>query len=447
MQKIYRRAASIIVLAFSVGSGLNGIAQQSAPPKLASNKPTPPPAQPAQLTPEQKFVVDTVKMAVALPQSDQQDRLRVLSTAADVISPIDKKMAKSFWSQGVGIESELVRLGQTPAVSMMANGQGDCLAVQSFVENLPDNAALRAEQALIGAVTTCPKQALDPVSRKLDAALSKNVVAPRALMATMQAQGEKSAWSQDRFAKMFASLPDPNKDNAAEAENFAAMYTQMAPQVNKDVATTAGLQLLHWLGKLQDSPLRGLAIRITNDAMQQALGDEAYQKAMQSDVVAFTTVQNAGPEREIERPQEDNPSVLAAMDNQGSDQTERLRSLPPTTRAREAAADGFAAGTSGNKQQAGKYFDVAFSAADEVWDARTEQTAAASNAQPADATAKTNVVSKTDAASIVQEISEAAAQVDSVNALTRAQKLRDSSAQAISMLAVARVVASNGVAK
>jgi len=69
---------------------------------------------------------------------------------------------------------------------------------------------------------------------------------------------------------------------------------------------------------------------------------------------------------------------------------------------------------------------MAFSAADEVWDARTPDQ---------------------NAAAVVQEISEAAAQVDSLNALTRAQKLRDSSAQAIAMLAVARVVASNGVTK
>jgi hypothetical protein len=48
---------------------------------------------------------------------------------------------------------------------------------------------------------------------------------------------------------------------------------------------------------------------------------------------------------------------------------------------------------------------------------------------------------------VVQEISEAAAQVDSLNALTRAQMLHDSSAQAIAMLAVARVVASNGVTR
>ena len=88
--------------------------------------------------------------------------------------------------------------------------------------------------------------------------------------------------------------------------------------------------------------------------------------------------------------------------------------------------DGFATGTGGNKQQASKYFDMAFSAADEVWDARTPEQ---------------------NAAAVVQEISEAAAQVDSLNALSRAQKLRDSSAQAIAMLAVARVVASNGVTR
>lgn len=426
MQKMLGRAAAIAVLIFDLGLCLNGMAQ-SAPPKLAAKPPAADPARGPgkQLSPEQKFVVDTVKMAVALPESDQQDRLRVLSTAADVISTIDKKMAKSFWTEGVNIESDLVRLGETPAVSMMANGQADCMAVESFVENLPENAALRAEQALIGAVTMCSKQTLDSVSRKLDAAVSKGVVPSRALMATMQAQGEGSPWSQEHFAKMFSSLPDPH-DNAAEAENLAAMYAQMAPQVAKDVATKAGLQLLHWLGKLEDSPLRGLSIRIANDAMQQALGDEAYQKAMQSDVVAFTTVQNMGPDREIERPKEENVSVLTALSNGGADQTDRLRGLPPPMRAREAAADGFAAGSSGNKQQAGKYFDVAFSAADEVWDARTPQI---------------------DAAAIVQEISEAAAQVDSVNALTRAQKLRDSSAQAISMLAVARVVASNSATK
>src|SRR4029077_4585123 len=100
--------------------------------------------------------------------------------------------------------------------------------------------------------------------------------------------------------------------------------------------------------------------------------------------------------------------------------------VPHTGRGVGTPVMGFTPGPSGNKQQARRYFDMAFSAADEVWDARTPET---------------------NAAAVVQEISEAAAQVDSINALTRAQKLRDSSAQAIAMLAVARVVASNGVAK
>ncbi len=163
-------------------------------------------------------MIDTVKMAVALPESDPQDRLRVLSTAADVVSPIDKKMARGFWNEGARIETDLVRVGQTPAVSMMSSGLVDCAAALNFVENLPDSAVLHAEQSLIGAITSCPKQTLDPVSRKLDAGLEKRIVASRALMAAMAAQGEGSAWSQQHFAKMFDALPDP-KENAAEAEN------------------------------------------------------------------------------------------------------------------------------------------------------------------------------------------------------------------------------------
>jgi hypothetical protein len=412
-----------VFVAGGLGWSVHGTAQRAGVKNPAKPQPV---AQNtvSKLSPEQKFVLDTVRMAVALPESDQQDRLRVLSTAAEVVSTIDKKMARSLWSEGARLESELVRLGRTPAVSMMSSGQADCATAQNFVENLPESAALRAEQSLIGAVTTCSRQTLDAVSRKLDAALDKRIVPSRALMAAMQAQGESSAWSQQHFAKMFESLPD-TRENAAEAENLAQMYAQVSGQVDKEVAARTGLELLDWLAKVEDTPLRGLSIRITTGAMQQTLGAEAYQKALQSDVVAGTLAQNPGEEREIQRPELESVSVLTAMGSR-EDQTERLRGLPPTTRAREAAAHGFAAGTSGNKPQARRYFDLAFSAADEVWDARTPDI---------------------NAAAIVQEISEAAAQVDSVNALTRAQKLRDSSAQAIAMLAVARVVASNGVAK
>ena len=132
MQSIYRLLAAVAVL----GASLSGTAQQAnvkkpAKPQAASQNAVP------KLSAEQKFVLDTVKMAVALPQPEQQDRLRVLSAAADVVSTIDKKMARSLWSEGVRIESELIQIGQTPAVSMMSSGQADCAAAQSFVENLP----------------------------------------------------------------------------------------------------------------------------------------------------------------------------------------------------------------------------------------------------------------------------------------------------------------------
>ncbi|HKW75687.1 MAG TPA: hypothetical protein VJN64_09200 [Terriglobales bacterium] len=407
-----------VIFALSLGA----IAQ--TPALRASNNPQQKrPA--AKLTPQQKFVIDTVQMAVALPQPDPQDRLRVLSTAADVVATIDRKMAKNFWREGVRIESDLINVGQTPAVSMMSTGQADCNSAENFVENLPPASALQAEQSLIGALTSCSKQTLDSVSRKLDTAMQKNVIPSRALMAAMEAHGDGSPWSQEHFDRMFASLPDPT-DYKNEAENFAAMYAQMAPQVNKDVAQKAGLELLDWLGKLEDSPMRGMAIRITSGSMQQSLGDEAYQKALSTDVVANSVIQNAGPEREIQRPQEETVSVLEAMKDNGIDESDKLRKLPARQRAREAAAHGFAVGTAGQKQQAAKYFDIAFAAVDEAWDKRTPET---------------------NTAALVQEVGEAAAQVDSINALVRAQKLRDTSAQAIAMLAVARVVASNGIAR
>ena len=72
---------------------------------------------------------------------------------------------------------------------MMSSGLVKCAAALSFVENLPDAAVLRAEQSLIGAITSCPKQTLDPVSRKLNAGLEKRIVASRALMANLVSAG------------------------------------------------------------------------------------------------------------------------------------------------------------------------------------------------------------------------------------------------------------------
>lgn len=401
------------------------VAQQQAPKLKASSPQRQKQTVAPRLSPQQKFVLDTVNMAVALPESDLQDRLRVLASAAEVVSTVDGKIAKRLWREGVRIESDLIRVGQKPVLSLMSTGQADCTAAQSFVENLPDAAAFQAEQSLIGAVTSCQKQTLDTVARKIDAAMAKGVIPSRALMAVIEAQGSRSRWSQLHFEKMFDSLPDPH-DYAGEAENFAAMYARMTPDTDKELAARTGLKLLAWLGRLDDSPVRTLSIHITTGAMQQALGDEGYKAALQKDVAANATVQNAGVDREIERPQEDTVSVLEAMRDNGSDQSENLRGLPAVQRARQAAAHGFAAGTSGKKDQAAKYFDMAFAAVDEAWDARTPQV---------------------DTSAVVQEVGEAAAQIDSLSALSRAQALRDTSAQAIAMLAVARVVAANGVSR
>jgi hypothetical protein len=411
-----------IVLGLSLVPSATAQTAPAQPPKQNAQSPTR--TNPGQLTPGQKFVLDAVKTAVALPQADSQDRLRVLSTAVQVASPIDRNLAKSLWREGVGLESELIRAGQKPAVSMMASGPADCVAAQSFVENLPENMVAEAEQSLIGAVTSCPKQTLDPVSRKLDAALDKNIVAPRALAAVMQAHGTKSPWSQTHFEKMFASLPDP-KNASSEAQNLAGVYTLMAGEVSKDTAGKAGLGLLVWLGKLDDTPQRANAVIATAGAMRQALGEEGYRQALQSDVSANAIVQNAGRvAQKIEPAPHVQAPVLEAMRDPGSDQTERLRGLPADERARSAAAYGFAAGVGRNKVLATKYFDLAFAALDDAWESRTPEK---------------------NMAGLVQEVAEAAAQTDSVNAFQRAQKLRDASAQAIAMLAVARVVASNGV--
>ncbi|HKF21174.1 MAG TPA: hypothetical protein VKE93_06370 [Candidatus Angelobacter sp.] len=409
-------AVSLTCEAQNANPGTSGAAHTNSSPPAGNTK----------MGSEQKFVLDAVKTAVALPQPDPQDRLRVLASAAEVASTVDQKMAKGLWKEGVQIESELVRTGTAPAVSMMATGQGDCAAALNFIENVPKDAVLKAEQALIGAVTSCPKETLDPVSRKLDIGLENHIVAPRALMAAMEAQGPRSPWSQTHFEKMFASLPDA-KENAAEAENFAAMYARMSGEVDQDLARKAGLALLDWLGKLDDAPQRTTAITITTGAMQQALGPQGYRAALESDVMANSVVRSSATKEVTPKSApEEGTSVLEALANKGSDQSDRLREMPPNERARNAAAHGFAEGVSGDKAQAGKYFDMAYAAVDEAWESRD---------------------SASKSAALVQEVSEAAAHVDAVNALERAQRLRDSTAQALAMLAVARVVASSSMGR
>jgi hypothetical protein len=369
---------------------------------------------------QQKFVVDVVQSAVGLPQSDQQDRLRILAAAANVVSPIRPALAKQFAREGMRIEEELINAGETPAVSILNEGHVDCAAVQGFVENIPEPKVGAAEQSLISAASLCPKEALDPVKRKVQTALDQGVVAPRALLSVIEQVGARTPWAEQEFLKLFSSLPGKVEDYRNDAPNFAAMYARMAPEISKESASKAGIEMLNWISKMKDSGPRNLALNITTDAMKQALGNKGYEEALSSDVVAQGIAKSAGAPGEVEHEPDETVSVLQALNNRSVDRTAELAKMPPSKKAREAAASGFATGTEGDPKMATRYFDMAFAALNDVWDNRSEQK---------------------DAPEVIEEVSEAAAQVDAIDALKRTQRLQDPSAQAIGMLAVARVVA------
>jgi hypothetical protein len=365
-----------------------------------------------------KFVLDVVQSAVALPQPDPQDRLRVLSAAASLAAPIDSQMAKQFAKEGARIETELVASGQKPAVSMIAAGQVDCASALNFVQTIPPAAVLDAEQSLVGAVTNCP-ETRESAARKVEAGVQQGVVAARAILALMEYSGLKSQWSRQMFIKLFASLPADAAHYVNEAPNYAAMFVRAAPEMEKDAVKTAGLDLLLWMGKLPESNQRKVAVNMTTDTMRVILGPEAYDELLRSDVMAQQVAATADKDAALAPPQEESVSVLQAM-QKTDDRTSELAALPPSMRAREAAASGFASGTAGDRKTADHYFDIAFSSLDEVWSSRASLNASAPE--------------------VVQEVSEAAAQVDPTQALQRAQRLQDPSAEAIGMLAVARVV-------
>src|SRR5579864_4239324 len=47
-----------------------------------------------------KFVLDVVQSAVALPEADPQDRLRLLTEAVNVVAPIDQKLTQQLIKEG-----------------------------------------------------------------------------------------------------------------------------------------------------------------------------------------------------------------------------------------------------------------------------------------------------------------------------------------------------------
>lgn len=301
---------------------------------------------------------------------------------------------------------------------MLANGNVSCAATAEFISGIPVQAVGAAQQSIIGAVTSCPKQTLERARLLLDSALGQRIVAARALMAVMNQSGARSEWSQREFETVFSSLPK-NANAKKDAPLIAQLYANMAPNVDRDSASGAGLKLLDWLASTEDSGSRNMAINVTTSAMQKALGPKLYGEALRSDATAQSVAQLSGQSGQVETPEDESVSVLQAISQRGQDMSDQLRNLPPSLRAREAAADGFATGKAGDRDQANRDFDIAYSALNEVWSNRSPQK---------------------DVTGIIEEVNEAAAHVDAVAALQRAQRLDDPATQAIGMLAVARVV-------
>lgn len=385
---------------------------------VSTTAPTPTSAT-SQQNARQKFVVDVVHAAVGLQEADLQDRLRVLYAAANVVAPIDKDMAHQFAKQGIAIETKLVAEGQTPAVSMLAGGHVDCSSAVTYVQTVPPSSVFAAEQSILAAITLCPAQVEEAAEQKLEAGLEQGSVAARPILALMDADNMKSPWSQAIFSKVFASLPSDATTHADEAVNDATLFARAAPAVDKPLVKTAGAKFLLWLGQLPQSPQRDVAVNLTTGTLNDVLGKDGYAELLRSDPMLTQVASTAGQNAVLPAREEENVSVLRAMGDTG-DRTEQLNAMAPSLRAREAAASGFASGTSGDRTMADHYFDIAFSSVDEVWSERAS--------------------SKASAPAVVEEVSEAAAQVDPVAALQRSERLQDPSAEAISMLAVARVV-------
>ena len=154
-------------------------------------------------------------------------------------------------------------------------------------------------------------------------------------------------------------------------------------------------------------------------SLSNVLGKDGYAELLRSDLMAQQDANSAGKDTDLLRRKRSRFLCFAPWTTRVTAPTS-CKSMPPSLRAREAAASGFASGTLGDRKLADHYFDIAFSSLDEVWSDRASL--------------------KTSAPAVVEEVSEAAAQVDPVEALQRSERLQDPSAEAISMLAVAQVV-------
>ncbi len=374
-------------------------------------------SSPKELAQRKAFALNVLQSAVAIPQNDAQDRLRVLVAAARLANSVSPAWKKKLAREGIELESRLISSGEKPQVSMVEAGFVDCAAVSELVDAVRPEGMQAADRTVAAAVTQCPKQTLEAAERKLSDTLQHGSPAPLSLLATMRAAGAKSNWTLQQFDSVFSNLPDP-KTSAAQAPLFASLYENFSGSVDTASARNAGAKLMVWIGKMETGPERVQAATTAVRAVKKVVGVQRFQEIVESDPIAAQAAQLAGQPAQMPLPVEEQQVEVGRLDLKG-DHAGELEKEPAPRRAREAAGYGFAAANSGDKQLAERYFDIAFGALNDVW----------SNRLPG-----------TNVAGIVNEVSQAAANVDPVAALQHAQHLQESSAQAISMLAVADTV-------
>src|ERR1041384_5820149 len=99
--------------------------EPKVPPHPTRNTPgpvtggSPAPPQAAQ---RKQFALNVLQSAVALPQNDPQDRLRVLVSAARLANSLSPRWKKTLVHEGNELESRLIASGQQPRVSMVQEG-------------------------------------------------------------------------------------------------------------------------------------------------------------------------------------------------------------------------------------------------------------------------------------------------------------------------------------
>ncbi|PSH05617.1 MAG: hypothetical protein CXZ00_00250 [Acidobacteria bacterium] len=366
-----------------------------------------------------RFAYEAVRGAVAVTQRDPQDRLRVLGTAARVIAPIFPELAKIYIREGLRVEQALIQRGDQPESSMLNSGLIGCGVAQTLIENITVQQVDAADTTVVAAISTCPA-VVASAQKLIEAGLQEKKLAPRATLALMEHAGLKSAWSLNKFEKLFDSLPMDAGHKEQEAPKLAAVYARAAGEVDRSLARKAGLRLLLWLGKLNDGENRAVAANVTTAAMKQALGPKEYEDALAGDVMARRVAQSSRGEEEVSHPMDQPASVLKATGPAKMDRIQELEEMPPARRAREAAASGFTTRRGGDIELGARYFDLAFNSLNAVWSGRENER---------------------EAIAVIMEVSGAAAQVDPIDALRRSRELDYPCAQAIGMIGVARVLA------